>query len=67
MTKTSKPDLTLIVRTKTNAWRTWALDPQGRDTFRIIVVCVPENELASVEDRGISVPPHAPACLCPSW
>ena len=45
MPKTTKPDLTLVVRSKTNTRYTWTLNPEGRDSFRIVVVCVPENEL----------------------
>ena len=39
MTNSSKPVLTLFVSAKDENKPSWTLDPQGRDTFRIVIVC----------------------------
>lgn len=39
MAHTSKPDLVLRVACEDDSPRTWALGPQGRDTFRIVIRC----------------------------
>jgi hypothetical protein len=38
-------DLTLVVPSYASQERIWILEPQGRNTFKIIVVCCPKNEL----------------------
>jgi hypothetical protein len=39
MTQTHKPDLVLSAAGHDDTTRTWVLDPQGRDSFRIVVRC----------------------------
>jgi hypothetical protein len=39
MTNSSKPVLTLFVSAKSETKSSWTLDPQGRNTFRIVIVC----------------------------
>jgi hypothetical protein len=39
MAQTNKPDLVLRVACQEDSTRTWALDPQRRDSFRIVVRC----------------------------
>jgi hypothetical protein len=41
MRSQNRPDLTLIVSGNTSREHTWILDPQGRNTFKIIVICTP--------------------------
>ena len=39
MTNSSKPVLTLFVSAQSENRSSWTLVPQGRDTFRIVIVC----------------------------
>ena len=39
MAQTNKPELVLCVAGQEDTSRTWVLDPQGRDSFRIVVRC----------------------------
>jgi len=39
MKNSSKSVLTLFVSAKNEIKSSWTLDPQGRDTFRIVIVC----------------------------
>lgn len=39
MAQTNKLDLVLSVAGQEDSTRTWVLDPQGRDSFRIVVRC----------------------------
>jgi|HubBroStandDraft_6_1064221.scaffolds.fasta_scaffold4010126_1 hypothetical protein len=39
MTNSSEPVLTLFVSAKSETKSSWTLDPQGRDSFRIVIVC----------------------------
>ena len=39
MKNSSKPVLTLFISAKSETKSSWTLDPQGRDTFRIVIVC----------------------------
>jgi hypothetical protein len=41
MSSSNQPDLTLVVPSNSSQERTWILEPQGRSTFKIIVVCRP--------------------------
>jgi hypothetical protein len=52
MPKAKKPDLTLVVHTNAQGKRTWILDPQGRNTFRIVVVCIPEIQPGPVSSSS---------------
>jgi hypothetical protein len=45
MNSSHQPDLTLVVPSNSSQERTWVLEPQGRNTFKIIVVCRPKNRL----------------------
>ena len=45
MSSAHQCDLTLIVPSNASQERTWILEPQGRNTFKIIVVCRPKNGL----------------------
>jgi hypothetical protein len=38
-------DLTLVVPSSASQERTWILETQGRNTFKIVVVCCPKNGL----------------------
>jgi hypothetical protein len=37
--------LTLVVPSNSSQERTWILEPQGRNTFKIIVLCSPKDRL----------------------
>lgn len=39
MARTNQPNLVLRVACDEDSTRTWALDPEGRDSFRIVVQC----------------------------
>jgi hypothetical protein len=39
MAQTNKPELVLCVAGQEDSSRTWVPDPQGRDSFRIVVRC----------------------------
>jgi hypothetical protein len=43
MTNSQKPILTLFVTANSENKSSWTLDPQGRDTFRIVIVCSSEQ------------------------
>ena len=43
MKKSHPPNLLLVVSSQTSNPRTWVLEPEGRNTFRIVVVCTPAN------------------------
>jgi hypothetical protein len=45
MRSQNRPDLTLIVSSNASRERTWILEPQGRNTFKIIVICSPLRKL----------------------
>ena len=51
MTNSSKPVLTIFVSAKSKANSSWTLDPQGRDTFRIVIVCGSEQGSESCAKR----------------
>ncbi len=38
------PNLTLVVASDTSRERTWVLEPQGRETFKIVVICSPSKK-----------------------
>jgi hypothetical protein len=38
------PNLTLVVPSNTSRERTWILEPQGRKTFKIVVICSPSKK-----------------------
>ncbi len=44
MVDNNSPDLWLIVRTTDRTAKTWVLEPQGKNTFRVIVVCTPQEQ-----------------------
>jgi hypothetical protein len=37
--------LTLVVPSNASRERTWILEPQGRNTFKIVVICSPAKTL----------------------
>lgn len=43
MKNSGKPVLTLFVAAKSEKKLSWTLDPQGRNTFRIVIVCGDEQ------------------------
>jgi len=43
MKNSHPPNLVLVVPSRTSNPRTWVLEPEGRNTFKIVVVCAPEN------------------------
>jgi hypothetical protein len=45
MSSPHPPDLTLVVPSNAPQKVTWILEPQGRNTFKIIVICCPKNGL----------------------
>ena len=45
MRSQNRPNLTLIVPGNASPERTWVLEPQGRNTFKIIVICSPPRKL----------------------
>ena len=53
MTNSGKPVLTLFVAAKSEKKLSWTLDPQGRDTFRIVIVCGNERS-AEMCTKGLS-------------
>jgi hypothetical protein len=48
MRHSNRPDLVLVVPSQTSSPCTWILEPQGRNTFTIVVVCRPKNRLEQV-------------------
>jgi hypothetical protein len=45
MRNSNPPDLVLVVQSQALKPRTWVLEPQGRNTFKIVVVCCPKDRL----------------------
>jgi hypothetical protein len=45
MRSQDRPNLTLVVPSNASRERTWILEPQGRNTFKIIVICNPSRKL----------------------
>jgi len=39
MVDNNVPDLWLMVQSTDRTAKTWVLEPQGRNTFRIVVIC----------------------------
>jgi hypothetical protein len=39
------PNLTLVVPDNTSRERIWILEPQGRNTFNIVVICCPKKKM----------------------
>lgn len=48
MKNSNRPDLVLVVPSQASSPRTWILEPQGRNTFKIVVVCCAKNGLEQV-------------------
>jgi len=49
MKNSHPPNLVLVVPSRTSNPRTWVLEPQGRNTFKIVVVCTPANRVQQTE------------------
>ena len=45
MRSQNPPTLTLVVPSNVSRERTWILEPQGRNTFKIVVICRPSKKL----------------------
>jgi hypothetical protein len=45
MRNQNSPTLTLVVPSSASRERTWILEPQGRNTFKIVVICSPSKTL----------------------
>jgi len=45
MRSQNPPSLTLVVPSNASRERTWILEPQGRNTFKIVVICSPARTL----------------------
>lgn len=45
MRSQNPPSLTLVVSSNSSRERTWILEPQGRNTFKIVVICSPAKTL----------------------
>jgi hypothetical protein len=45
MRSQNPPTLTLVVPSNVSRERTWILEPQGRNTFKIVVICSPSKKL----------------------
>ena len=43
MKNSHPPNLVLVVPSQTSKSRTWVLEPEGRNTFKIVVVCRPKT------------------------
>ena len=48
MRSSNLPELVLVVPSQVAKTRTWVLEPQGRNTFKIVVVCCPQKRLEAV-------------------
>src|ERR1700730_5832903 len=57
MKNSNPPNLTLVVQSNASSPRTWILEPQGRNTFKIVVICCPNKLLQ---------PPTFPPMRCSS-
>jgi hypothetical protein len=44
MRSQNPPTLTLVVPSNVSRERTWILEPQGRNTFKIVVICSPSKK-----------------------
>ena len=45
MKNSHPPNLVLVVPSQTSNPCTWVLEPQGRNTFKIVVICTPANRV----------------------
>ena len=48
MRSSNLPELVLVVSTQVAKPRRWVLEPEGRNTFKIVVVCCPQKRLEAV-------------------
>ena len=55
MPNLGKPNLILVLPSPGKPGSTWILEPQGRNTFKIVIVCAPDNPSEAHGD------PHASA------
>ena len=53
MKSSNPPDLVLVVQSSGPNSRPWVLHPQGRNTFKIVVVCRPNKQGSDlIPERG---------------
>jgi hypothetical protein len=47
-------NLVLVVPSQGSSSRPWVLEPEGRNTFKIVVVCRPKNQAGATSSRNVA-------------